>query len=72
MKIYIMKPEQVTGKPGVLLFIHGGVWIVGTSRTISALLRDLVVNSGQIGVFVEYTSLPEARFPPSSTNPMPC
>src|SRR5271156_5408461 len=25
-KIYIMKPEQVVGKPGVLLFIHGGVW----------------------------------------------
>ena len=26
-------------------------------------MRDLVVGSGQIGVFVEYTSLPEQRFP---------
>jgi len=26
-------------------------------------LRDLVVGSGHIGVFVEYTPLPEARFP---------
>jgi acetyl esterase/lipase len=63
VKIYIMKPEQVTGKPGVLLFIHGGVWIVGNFQNHQRLLRDLVVNSGQIGVFVEYTSLPEARFP---------
>jgi hypothetical protein len=43
VKIYIMKPDHVTGKPGVLLFIHGG--------------------SGQIGVFVEYTPLPAAKFP---------
>ena len=63
VKIYIMKPAQVTGKPGVLLFIHGGVWIVGNFQNHQRLLRDLVVNSGQIGVFVEYTSLPEARFP---------
>jgi integrase len=58
-----MKPEQVTGKPGVLLFIHGGVWIVGNFQNHQRLLRDLVVGSGQIGVFVVYTSLPQARFP---------
>ncbi|MEZ2126482.1 MULTISPECIES: alpha/beta hydrolase [unclassified Sinorhizobium] len=63
VKIYIMKPERVAGKPGVLLFIHGGVWIVGNFQNHQRLLRDLVVGSGQIGVFVEYTSLPEARFP---------
>jgi acetyl esterase len=63
VEIYIMKPEHITGKPGVLLFIHGGVWIVGNYENHQRLLRDLVVGSGQVGVFVEYTSLPEARFP---------
>jgi acetyl esterase len=63
VKLYIMKPEQVSGNPGVLLFIHGGVWIVGNFRNHQRLLRDLVVGSGQIGVFVEYTPLPEAKFP---------
>jgi acetyl esterase/lipase len=63
VKLYIMKPEHVTGRPGVLLFIHGGVWIVGNFDNHKRLLRDLVVGSGQVGVFVEYTSLPEARFP---------
>ena len=63
VKLYIMKPAQISGKPGVLLFIHGGVWIVGNFENHQRLLRDLVVGSGQVGVFVEYTSLPEAKFP---------
>jgi len=63
VKLYVMTPEHVTGKPGVLLFIHGGVWIVGNFQNHQRLLRDLVVGSGQVGVFVEYTSLPAAKFP---------
>jgi acetyl esterase/lipase len=63
VKLYIMKPEHVRGNPGVLLFIHGGVWIVGNFQNHQRLLRDLVVGSGQIGVFVEYTPLPAAKFP---------
>ncbi|UGY14925.1 alpha/beta hydrolase [Bradyrhizobium septentrionale] len=63
VKLYVMKPENVSGKPGVLLFIHGGVWIVGNFQNHQRLLRDLVVGSGQIGVFVEYSPLPAAKFP---------
>jgi len=63
VKLYIMRPEHVSGTPGVLLFIHGGVWIVGNFQNHQRLLRDLVVGSGQIGVFVEYTPLPSAKFP---------
>jgi acetyl esterase/lipase len=63
VKLYIMTPEHVAGKPGVLLFIHGGVWIVGNFQNHQRLLRDLVVGSGQIGVFVEYTPLPAAKYP---------
>jgi len=63
VKLYIMKPQDVQGTPGVLLFIHGGVWIVGNFQNHQRLLRDLVVGSGQIGVFVEYTPLPAAKFP---------
>ncbi|WP_426610391.1 alpha/beta hydrolase [Bradyrhizobium sp. McL0616] len=63
VKLYIMKPLQVSGNPGVLFFIHGGVWLVGNFQNHQRLLRDLVVGSGQIGVFVEYTPLPQAKFP---------
>jgi len=63
VKLYIMTPQQTASKPGVLLFTHGGVWIAGNFQNHQRLLRDLVVGSGQIGVFVEYTSLPRAKFP---------
>jgi acetyl esterase/lipase len=63
VKLYIMTPQHVTGKSGVLLFIHGGVWIAGNFQNHQRLLRDLVVGSGQTGVFVEYTPLPTAKFP---------
>jgi acetyl esterase/lipase len=63
VKLYIMTPQNVAEKPGVLLFIHGGVWLVGNFQNHQRLLRDLVVGSGQIGFFVEYTPLPEAKYP---------
>ena len=63
VKLYIMTPQQVAEKPGALLFIHGGVWIVGNFDNHQRLLRDLVVGSGQIGVFVEYSPLPAAKYP---------
>ncbi|MGO4725858.1 MULTISPECIES: alpha/beta hydrolase [unclassified Inquilinus] len=63
VKLYVMTPDHPAAKPGVLLFIHGGVWIVGNFQNHQRLLRDLVVGSGQVGVFVEYTSLPAAKFP---------
>lgn len=63
VKLYVMTPQNVTRKPGVLLFIHGGVWIAGNFQNHQRLLRDLVVGSGQVGVFVEYTPLPGAKFP---------
>ncbi|MBW4091454.1 MAG: alpha/beta hydrolase [Proteobacteria bacterium] len=69
VKLYVMTPQHVVGKPGVLLFIHGGVWIVGNFANHKRLLRDLVVGSGQVGVFVEYTPLPEAKYP---TQPEEC
>lgn len=63
VKIYIMTPQHAAANPGVLFFIHGGVWIVGNFQNHQRLLRDLVVGSGQIGVFVEYTPLPDAKYP---------
>ena len=63
VKLYIMKPENVTGTLPVLLFIHGGVWIAGDFENHKRLVRDLAVGSGAAVVFVEYTPIPDAIFP---------
>ena len=50
---------------------NGRVWIVGNFENHQRLLRDLVVGSGRIGVFVEYTPLPAPRRPnpPATEHP---
>ncbi|CAA0090299.1 Acetyl esterase [Starkeya nomas] len=62
-KLFIMKPDHPAANPGVILFLHGGVWIVGNFENHKRLLRDIVVESGQPAVFLQYTTLPEARYP---------
>ena len=72
VKLYVMTPQQQgAGKPGILFFVHGGVWIVGNFENHQRLLRDLVVGSGRIGVFVEYTPLPAPRRPNPTGNRAP-
>jgi acetyl esterase len=63
VKLYIVKPEEASEPPPVILFIHGGVWIAGDFDNHRRLVRDLVVASGAAAVFVEYTPIPDARFP---------
>ncbi len=63
VRLHIIKPNHLNGKPGVILFIHGAVWIAGNFENHKRLVRDLVVNSGQPAVFPEITNLPEGKFP---------
>jgi len=63
VKIHITKPAGA--KPGapVFIFIHGGGWVLGDYPTHRRLVRDLVVESGAVAVFPDYTPSPEARYP---------
>ena len=59
----IVKPKGVTKKLPVFMFIHGGGWILGDFPTHKRMVRDLVVQSGFTGVFINYTRTPEAKYP---------
>lgn len=63
IKLNIVRPEGVTEKLPVFMFIHGGGWVLGDYPTHQRLVRDLVVESGYASVFVNYTLSPEAKFP---------
>jgi acetyl esterase len=47
----------------VFIFIHGGGWVLGDFPTHQRMVRDLVVLSGFVAVFVNYTPTPDAQFP---------
>ena len=59
----IVRPEGVQGELPVFMFFHGGGWVLGDYATHARLIRDLVVNSGAVAVYVGYTPSPEAQYP---------
>ncbi|QKZ15866.1 alpha/beta hydrolase [Spirosoma sp. KUDC1026] len=61
--IHIVKPAGVRDGAPVFLFIHGGGWVLGDYPTHRRLVRDLVVASGAVAVFPDYTPSPEAQYP---------
>lgn len=47
----------------VVLYIHGGGWVMGNRDTHDRLAREIAARSGAAVVFVEYTNSPEAQYP---------
>lgn len=63
ISLNIVRPEGIEGILPVFLFIHGGGWILGDYPTHKRMVRDLVVLTGYVGVFVNYTRAPEGKYP---------
>ena len=63
IRINIVKPANAKGTLPVFMFFHGGGWILGDFPTHERFVRDLVVESGAVAVFVNYTPSPEAHYP---------
>lgn len=63
INLNIVKPTNVNGLLPVFMFFHGGGWVLGDFPTHERMVRDLVVESGAVAVFVNYTPSPEAHYP---------
>lgn len=63
VKLHIVRPAGVQDVLPVFMFIHGGGWVLGDFPTHQRMVRDLVVLSGAVAVFVNYTPTPDAAYP---------
>ncbi len=63
VRIHITRPIGARADAPVFIFIHGGGWVLGDYPTHRRLVRDLVVASGAVAVFPDYTPSPEAQYP---------
>jgi hypothetical protein len=61
--IPVMRPVGATGVLPVVIYMHGGGWVLGDRETHDRLLRELTTGIGAAIVFVDYERSPEARYP---------
>jgi acetyl esterase len=62
-KVRVVRPEGLAGPLPVVLYMHGGGWIIGSWITHDLLTRRLAVGANAAVAFVEYSLAPEAKYP---------
>jgi acetyl esterase len=62
-KVRIIRPVGSSGTLPVIIYMHGGGWILGNAGTHDRLVRELAVGAHTALLFVEYPNSPEARYP---------
>ncbi|MET8331064.1 alpha/beta hydrolase [Streptomyces sp. NPDC005181] len=63
VQVRIVKPVGSQGTLPVVLYVHGGGWVIGNAGTHDRLVRELAVGTNAAVVFVEYDRSPEAKYP---------
>jgi len=58
----LYRPDS-DGPHPVVVYFHGGGWVLGSQESDDPMCRDLCVRSGAVIVSVDYRHAPEARFP---------
>jgi acetyl esterase len=63
LSVRIYRPQGVKGDLPVVMYFHGGGWVLGSEKTHERLLRDLASKSRLAFVLVKYKLAPEGQFP---------
>jgi acetyl esterase len=61
--VRIYRPQGAKKTLPVVMYFHGGGWVLGSKNTHDRLLRDLTNATNAAFVFVSYTPSPEGQFP---------
>jgi acetyl esterase len=61
--IRIVRPNGGAGTLPVVVYVHGGGWVLGDRNTHDRVVREIAVGAGAVVVFVDYDRSPEARYP---------
>jgi acetyl esterase len=63
VRVRIVRPHGSEGTLPVVVYAHGGGWMVGDAGTHDRFVRLLAAGTGAAVLFVEYTRSPEAHYP---------
>lgn len=59
----VVRPMEVSSRLPVVMYFHGGGWVLGDGDTHDRLVRELANGVEAAVVFVDYSRAPEAQFP---------
>ncbi|MBO3662169.1 alpha/beta hydrolase [Microbacterium stercoris] len=63
LQVRVVKPVDAASALPVVLYMHGGGWVLGNAGTHDRLVRELAVGANAAVVFVEYDRSPEVHHP---------
>ncbi|MGB8467958.1 MAG: alpha/beta hydrolase [Candidatus Babeliales bacterium] len=63
VKIRIVRPQNNKQNLPIIIYMHGGGWILGNVDTHDRLVREIAHGAQAAVVFVEYTLAPEGQYP---------
>ena len=63
IEVRVVRPKNSTEKLPVILYIHGGGWVMGGKESFDMLIRKLAVCTDSAVFFPEYSLSPEAQYP---------
>lgn len=63
VRVRIVRPADVAGPLPVVMYFHGGGWVMGGPTTHDHLIRELAAGSQAAVVFVDYDRAPEVQYP---------
>jgi acetyl esterase len=61
--VRIVRPEGANEKLPVIMYFHGGGWVMGNPETHDHLIRELAAQTHAAVVFVDYGNAPEVHYP---------
>jgi acetyl esterase/lipase len=62
-RVRLIRPQGAAGMLPVIVYMHGGGWVLGNAQTHDRLVRELAVGARAALAFVEYPNSPEAHYP---------
>jgi acetyl esterase len=63
VSIRVVRPKDNNIDLPVVMYFHGGGWVLGNKETHDRLIREIANGSKATVVFVNFTSSPEAQYP---------
>lgn len=63
VRVRIVRPAQPCASFPVVMYFHGGGWVLGDRDTHERLVCELVAGALVVLIFVEYDRAPETRYP---------